>query len=593
MNSALSQPGLARSARWLVAFLALLSWLAPSAQATIWYADNNYGDASFDGLSAVITNGHGPKRYIADAIAVAASGNQISAAAGLYQESSWNLDDKSLTLLLPGQATIVDYDPGQTDTDGDGIPDWWMLKYFGHPTGQTSDQSCASCYYNGNPLTNLQEYDDHLDPTNTCPALVPYTANYQTNIVCKIVNWDGDLVVGSSNTYADVLLIQNGGALLSSGDSYLSYNFHSGLDVSSSNNFVLVTGPGSVWSNANGLYVGIGGIGNNLVISNGGAVFDYLATLGPYATSSNNSVLVTGPGSVWNSDGVYFYGGSNSLVVSEGGQLVSGGADVEGGGDSVLVTGSGSVWSNASYLRVGYVGDNLLVVSNGAQIVVGNDLSLGEEDEDNSASNSLLIANGGQVTSVSGWVGSNEGGYDTVLVTDTGSVWSIAGDLEFGGSSGSNTLEISNGGQVVDNQCFVGSDCEGADPTNNVLVTGPGSVWNNLSGLYIGVAPTPCSAALVVSNAGAVVATNMVIGDVTGRHAEPRHGQWRPIDRDRPARDRPPRGEGRHADRQRRHVHDRHAAYGHHPQQHTRLQRRHADGWNGPAERHPAVRPRH
>ena len=25
------------------------------------------------------------------------------------------------------------------DSDGDGIPDWWMIQYFGHPTGQAGD----------------------------------------------------------------------------------------------------------------------------------------------------------------------------------------------------------------------------------------------------------------------------------------------------------------------------------------------------------------------------------------------------------------------------------------------------------------------
>jgi len=31
-----------------------------------------------------------------------------------------------------------------TDSDGDGIPDVWMMLYFGHPTGLASDNSLAS-----------------------------------------------------------------------------------------------------------------------------------------------------------------------------------------------------------------------------------------------------------------------------------------------------------------------------------------------------------------------------------------------------------------------------------------------------------------
>jgi len=30
------------------------------------------------------------------------------------------------------------------DSDGDGIPDWWMLKYFGHANGQPNDLSRAA-----------------------------------------------------------------------------------------------------------------------------------------------------------------------------------------------------------------------------------------------------------------------------------------------------------------------------------------------------------------------------------------------------------------------------------------------------------------
>jgi outer membrane lipoprotein-sorting protein len=167
MASALSQPGLARSARCLVAFLALLSSLASSAQAiTNYYADNNYGDAGFDGLSAVITNGHGPKRYITDAITLAANGDQISVAPGFYQETSWNLDTKNLTLLLPGQIDIVFYDHGQLDTVGDGIPDWWRIKYFGGDGTTTNVQSRAWADPDGDGYDNWEEFTAVTGPTN-------------------------------------------------------------------------------------------------------------------------------------------------------------------------------------------------------------------------------------------------------------------------------------------------------------------------------------------------------------------------------------------------------------------------------------------
>jgi T5SS/PEP-CTERM-associated repeat protein len=122
-----------------------------------------------------------------------------------------------------------------------------------------------------------------------------FTANYQTNVIDGVVsNWAGDYLVGS-NTFADVLLIQNNGKLT-------NWTGYLGYEVSSSNNSVLVTGTGSVWNYNANLNIGYSGAGNNLVISNGGRVVNTytggLGYIGYNSGSSNNSVLVTGSGSV-------------------------------------------------------------------------------------------------------------------------------------------------------------------------------------------------------------------------------------------------------------------------------------------------------
>jgi Tol biopolymer transport system component len=52
------------------------------------------------------------------------------------------------------------------DSDGDGIPDWWMLQYFGHPTGQAGDHSRAQDDFDGDGMTNLQEFLAGTDPSN-------------------------------------------------------------------------------------------------------------------------------------------------------------------------------------------------------------------------------------------------------------------------------------------------------------------------------------------------------------------------------------------------------------------------------------------
>jgi Tol biopolymer transport system component len=53
---------------------------------------------------------------------------------------------------------------GATDSDTDGIPDAWMIYYFGHATGQGGDQSLALDDADGDGMVNLQEYLAGTDP---------------------------------------------------------------------------------------------------------------------------------------------------------------------------------------------------------------------------------------------------------------------------------------------------------------------------------------------------------------------------------------------------------------------------------------------
>ncbi len=58
------------------------------------------------------------------------------------------------------------------DADGDGIPNWWTQQYFGHPLGQTSDLSCATCDADGTGQNNLFKYTAGLDATNPTSVFV-------------------------------------------------------------------------------------------------------------------------------------------------------------------------------------------------------------------------------------------------------------------------------------------------------------------------------------------------------------------------------------------------------------------------------------
>jgi hypothetical protein len=52
-----------------------------------------------------------------------------------------------------------------TDSDGDSLPDSWMQLYFGHTTGLESDRSRAQDDYDGDGVSNRDEFIAGTDPT--------------------------------------------------------------------------------------------------------------------------------------------------------------------------------------------------------------------------------------------------------------------------------------------------------------------------------------------------------------------------------------------------------------------------------------------
>jgi hypothetical protein len=67
-----------------------------------------------------------------------------------------------------------------TDTVGDGIPNWWRQEYFG--TGfTTNSSSCASCDADGTGQNNLFKYVTGLNPTNPSSAFGVNIAMILTN----------------------------------------------------------------------------------------------------------------------------------------------------------------------------------------------------------------------------------------------------------------------------------------------------------------------------------------------------------------------------------------------------------------------------
>ncbi len=278
-------------------------------------------------------------------------------------------------------------------------------------------------------------------------------------------------------------LVVSGGAFLNNNSGVL------GNGASSSNNFALITGSGSFWTNRSDLRVGVFGRDNLLVISNGARVISFGGDLGSQPGGSNNLVVVTGSGSVWtNVLGGWVSVGAgergNRLIIEAGGQ-VSGDSGVVGagafGGDSeALVTGPGSLWSSRTDLAVGLnPSNNRLVVSNGAAVTAGNN---------------------GRLGAVTGATN------NVVVVTGTGSQWSNQFDLYVGEGGPRNRMEVSNGGRVVSSNTYIGY----FGASNVALVTGAGSVWSNRAGMFVGHAGPGNQ--LLVSNGGLVISSNTVLG---------------------------------------------------------------------------------
>jgi len=89
-----------------------------------------------------------------------------------------------------------------TDTIGDGIPNWWRQQYFGSGSS-TGSTSCATCDFDGTGQNNLFKYTTGLDPTNPSSAfglsVAMVTTNFDVNgSLVASYPFSGDLTADAS-----------------------------------------------------------------------------------------------------------------------------------------------------------------------------------------------------------------------------------------------------------------------------------------------------------------------------------------------------------------------------------------------------------
>ena len=186
------------------------------------------------------------------------------------------------------------------------------------------------------------------------------------------------LVQSAPRDAGNQLVITNGGTVFAQA---LLFTTEIGEEISSSNNTVTVTGIGSLWSPSS-LEIGSVGANNALTIANGGEVNCLSGLIGSDISSSNNLVTVTGAGSVWNiSNGLYIGDASRTNVVT-----------ITGG--SVVASNAFIGYNNSSF---GIASNNVLQISSGS-LFVTNALGNGALVVSRSGGKGSLIINGGSVT---------------------------------------------------------------------------------------------------------------------------------------------------------------------------------------------------
>lgn len=156
---------------------------------------------------------------------------------------------------------------------------------------------------------------------------------------------------------------------------------------------VLVSGIGSVWSNSSSFSVGSGGVGNQLIITNGGEVYDQNGYIS--GSASSNVVLVSGNGALWQNQGslsVGYDGFDSQLQINTGGSVVASVAYIGGPygteGNQIIVSGGALTVTNA-------LGTGALNVEGGTLTINCGTVNVDQLVANSGTTNSIIAFNGG------------------------------------------------------------------------------------------------------------------------------------------------------------------------------------------------------
>ena len=304
-----------------------------------------------------------------------------------------------------------------------------------------------------------------------------------------------DLSVGYASP-GNQMTISNGG-VVSNFSGYIGYGAGQSADVNASNNSVLVTGAGALWNNGGNLCIGYGSTdsanNNQMTVSNGGIVSNVTGYIGYTALAANNAATVTSAGALWNNSGDLNVGGDAAARGSSYNRLTitNSGAVLVGGNATIYSPNGGITVSGGSLAVTNAAATGTIQVMKGSLIL--NSGTISADSLSITATNggaSAMQFNGGTFISH----GSTVNNGSAFVVGDTGGgaafeaiggTHSFANDLTIGNSSSGNSLLVSNAGQLS----VAGNAYLGYNAganNNSVLVTGSGSVWNVNGSLTVG-----------------------------------------------------------------------------------------------------------
>ncbi len=275
---------------------------------------------------------------------------------------------------------------------------------------------------------------------------------------------------------------------------------------------VVVTGNNSTWT-AGSIYFGKYDSGfttghGSLLVSDGGHVNASNAYMGFYS-NANSDATISGANAQWTVSNEFYVGYTQaaSVHVEAGGALSTANAFVgytPGSHGHVTVTGTDSTWTDSGTLKVGSQIQSTLDILDNAHVTsnVGSvGYYLGDKGSatvdhatwtsttalnvGHGGTGTLMIQNGGDVSSVDAYIGRGSIAHGTLTVTGSDSSWTST-NIAYVGYTGTGTVNVQNGADAYLKSVIVAQGGDNDDATGTVNVTGEGSLMQLTGWLYVG-----------------------------------------------------------------------------------------------------------